>query len=158
MDEPVLFTHLYQMVRRLHEMAPRLPKVHRPTLVRRLLDHSLSLMEIVTSLRYTRNRGSLFIAADRHLDHQLPTPPNRLRHLPVQLVRLVIPRGLRRGRLPGHRITGVDHLGLESMNNGVEMERALHLLPRHAKGHPGNPEAWFLGTTAQGRGENDEQR
>jgi hypothetical protein len=67
-DEPVLFTHLYAMVLRLHELAPRLPKVHRPTLVRRLLDSALDLLGAVTDLRYTRQRTALFLDADRHLD------------------------------------------------------------------------------------------
>ena len=68
MDEPVLFTHLYDMVRRLHELAPRLPKVHRPTLVRRMLDSALDLLATVTDLRYTRQRKALFLEADRHID------------------------------------------------------------------------------------------
>jgi hypothetical protein len=67
-DEPAVFSRWYETLRFLHEIAPRLPKVHRPTLVRRILDHSLELMEVVTSLRYTKSRGPLFLAADRHLD------------------------------------------------------------------------------------------
>lgn len=68
MDDPAVFSRWYETLLFLHEIAPRLPKVHRPTLVHRLLDHALSLMEVVTSLRYTRQRGALFLAADRHLD------------------------------------------------------------------------------------------
>ncbi len=68
MDEPVLFSHVYGMVRRLHDLAPRMPKVHRPTLVRRMLDASLDLLAAVTDLRYTRQRAELFGKADREID------------------------------------------------------------------------------------------
>jgi hypothetical protein len=68
MDEPILFTHVYATVRYLHEIAPRMAKVHRPTLVRRLLDGSLDLLSTVTDLRFTKDRAALFRAADRHLD------------------------------------------------------------------------------------------
>ena len=68
MDEPVLFSHLYAMVLRLHELAPRLPKVHRPTLVRRMLDSALDLLATVTDLRFTPQRRALFLEADRHID------------------------------------------------------------------------------------------
>jgi hypothetical protein len=67
-DEPAVFSRWYETLRFLGEIAPRLPKVHRPTLVARLLDHALALMEVVTSLRYTKQRGPLFLDADRHLD------------------------------------------------------------------------------------------
>jgi len=68
MDDPEVFTRWYEVLLWMHEIAPRLPRVHRPTLVRRLLDHGLSLMQVVTELRYTRRRAPLFLAADGHLD------------------------------------------------------------------------------------------
>jgi hypothetical protein len=69
MDDLAVFTRWYETLRTMHEIAPRLPKVHRPTLVRRFLDSGLDLMRTVTDLRYTRSRGALFLEADRHLDH-----------------------------------------------------------------------------------------
>jgi hypothetical protein len=68
MDEPVLFTQVYATVRYLHEIAPRMSKVHRPTLVRRLLETALDLLAATTDLRFTKERTALFHAADRHLD------------------------------------------------------------------------------------------
>lgn len=68
MDEPAVFSRWYETLRWMHEIAPRLPKFHRPTLVRRFLDAGLDLMRTVTDLRYTRRRGQLFLEADRHLD------------------------------------------------------------------------------------------
>jgi len=68
MDEPAVFSRWYETLLWMHERAPRLPKVHRPTLVRRFLDHGLSLMEVVTRLRYARRRRTLFSEADAHLD------------------------------------------------------------------------------------------
>jgi hypothetical protein len=68
MDDPAVFTRWYETLLWMHEIAPRLPKVHRPTLVRRFLDHGLSLMRAITDLRYARRRGALFAEADRHLD------------------------------------------------------------------------------------------
>jgi hypothetical protein len=67
-DEPVLFTQVYATVKHLHELAPRMSKVHRPTLVRRLLEAGLDLLSATTDLRFTRDRTSLFAQADRHLD------------------------------------------------------------------------------------------
>lgn len=68
MDEPVLFTQVYATVKHLHELAPRMSKVHRPTLVRRLLESGLDLLSATTDLRFTRDRAALFAQADRHLD------------------------------------------------------------------------------------------
>ena len=68
MDEPAVFARWYEALVWMHEIAPRLPKVHRPTLVRRFLDHGLSLIRVITDLRYTRRRGALFAEADGHLD------------------------------------------------------------------------------------------
>jgi hypothetical protein len=67
-DEPVLFTQVYATVKHLHELAPRMSKVHRPTLVRRLLQSGLDLLAATTDLRFTRDRAALFAQADRHLD------------------------------------------------------------------------------------------
>jgi hypothetical protein len=68
MDDPAVFARWYEALVWMHEIAPRLPKVHRPTLVRRFLDHGLSLIRVITDLRYTRRRGALFAEADGHLD------------------------------------------------------------------------------------------
>ena len=68
MDDPVVFVRLYAAVKLLHEIAPRLPKIHRPTLVRRLLDTSLDLLQTLTALRYTRRRVALFDQADMEMD------------------------------------------------------------------------------------------
>ena len=68
MDDPAVYSRWYETLRFLHEIAPRIAKVHRPTLVRRLLDRSLDLMETITALRYTRRRQALFLRADSEID------------------------------------------------------------------------------------------